>query len=196
MNRRSAILAATTLGSGLPNSASAFLPLVFRVLMGVGVRGTATAGARVMSSRAVSMSVTRSGVTRTMQVVTTRNIGISLTGIVALSVTAAEVVSQYDVKAICVREIDKYATIVTDNVLINPTQLTVNIINAVSNAIEDTKPIYANAGKKEFEFDLPWETGRSVRRFEGFANSNRAVRPFSSGNILFTSSEDVVYERS
>lgn len=195
MYRRKAMLAIAPALLVLQTEADAFVPLLLRILLGVGVRGTATVGARAIASRAVTMSVTRAGVARTMQVVTTREIGISIAGVVALSVTAAEVVAQYDIKAICVREIDKFATVVADNILINPTQLTVNIFNSVSSMLEKTVPIYANAGRKEFEFELPWETGRYVRRFDGSANSDSSVKKFTSGNVLFTSVEDVIYEK-
>lgn len=195
MDRRLASLAIPTLISATATPAAAALPLLLRILLGTGIRGTANVAAQGMARSAVTMSVRRGAMTASMQVVTTKQIGITITGVLALSVPAAEIVAQHDVKAICVRGIDKYATVVADNFMVNSTQLVVNVYNSVNNSLENSIPLYANVGKKEFEFDLPWETGRHVRRFEGSAKTDRTVRPFSSGNVLFTSTEDVVYER-
>ncbi len=196
MERRKILTASTAIAvaGALPN-AGAIGPLaIFRFLLGLGVRGTATAGARAMSSRAVTMSVSRAGVTRSVQVVTTKELGISVAGVVAFSIPAAEAMANHECKSVCIEGVHDLGKVTSSIALPIPTHVTVNIFNGVTRKFEDYRREYVNSGAFEFTFRLPWEPETSVKQFDGRADDDAKIAPFSSGNVLLVRNSDVIYE--
>lgn len=196
MKRRQILAASSAIAvAGSLPSASAIGPLaILRFILGLGVRGTATAGARAMASRAVTMSVSRAGVTRTVQVVTTKELGISVAGVVAFSIPAAEAMANYDCRSVCIEGVHEFGKLTSSIALTIPTHVTLNIFNGVTRKFEDYRREYANSGAFEFTFKLPWEPETSVKQFDGRADDDPRIAPFTTGNVLLVRNADVIYE--
>jgi hypothetical protein len=196
MNRRDGlrVVSGTILCSAIqPRAFGLLVGPILRILLGISVRGTANVAARSVASRAVTMSVSRAGLTSTVQAVTTREIGVSIAGVAALSIPAAELLAEYNCQAIFVKGVDETVTVIS-NALSRPTHITVEIYNSITGRVEDYRREYANSGNFEFKFQLPWEGSRTVKRLNGRADDDHSVPHFSTGNILFTESHDVIYE--
>lgn len=193
MKRRTALKAA--IGAPLFAHPEFGLPWVLpllRVILGLEVRGAATASVagRALASRAVTRTVVRGGVTKTIQTVTTAEMGISIAGVTALSLTAAELLKEYDCKALCVQGVSDTGKVISE-AFSKPSHVTVNIYNTVTGKFEDYARQYVNPGRFEYSFDLPRSLPLGVKFVEGVADDDKSVKPFRSANILLAGAGDV-----
>lgn len=174
-----------------PTALSAgFLIPLFKVLAGVGVKKSAPQIGRIAASRIVTRTVVRGGVTTTVQTITTAELGITVAGITALSVGAAELLSKFDCKLLCVRDESDVATVVSES-LSRPTHVTIDVFDVQTGRVEDYSREYVNPGNSQFKFKIPKTVNVGVKRLDGRADDDPKIQPFSSGNILLAGADDV-----
>jgi len=171
-------------------SAEAFLPLLLRFVFSFAVRREATA----LAGSAVRSALTRtvvSGTTRkTVQVVSTRQLGISIAGISYLSAPAAEAVEKYNCNAVVIQGKNDTSFIESISVIQKSINLQLNIINVHLSKIEHEKGIYIAPGEFRYSIDFPRSLPLGVKRLEAKALKSE-IEPFYSGNILLAGEHDV-----
>jgi len=194
MNRRHALIysSAGVLFSSAVAPASAALQLIplLKILGGLTVKRSAPAAIGIGASRIVTRTIVRGGVVKTVQTVSTAQLGISVAGISALSLGAAELIEKFGCKSIYVRGESDAATVVSQ-ALTRPTHVTINVYNAETGKLEDYGREYVNPGNSEFRFKIPNGVDVGVKRLDGRADDDPTIPPFTSGNVLLAGRDDV-----
>lgn len=179
--RRHALLATGAL-LGAPITSNALLPLLLRFFFTSGVRAGASAAVRGVATRAVTRTVVSGGVTRSVQMVASREIGLSIGGVAFVSVAMAQAVEDYNCKAVCVIGNDKDATLASSSPVKEAMNLTINIINAVANTIESDRGIYITPGEFQYSIPFPNFLQNGVKRLEA-VSPRGLIKPVSSENF-------------
>jgi hypothetical protein len=180
-----AIAGVTVLGS----SAHSFLPLLLRFLFTAGVRTGASAAVRATTRSVVTRTVVSNGVRRSVQMVATKEIGLSIAGVAFISASAAAAIEEHDCKAVCVLGSDHDAVVVAETPVREAMNITINLVNVLTRSVDSERGVYVAPGEFRYSIDFPNALQNGVKRLEAFSPTNLAHRVSSANFYLAHPSE-------
>jgi hypothetical protein len=192
MDRRDVLRAGAGLALGsviLPSEA--FFPLLFRFLFSSAIRAGGSVAVRSSARTVLTRTVTAGATRKTVQVVTTRELGVSIAGVSYVSVAAAEAIEKHKCTAICVQGQSDSTTLISDNPVRQSINLAVNFVNVAANRVEHDWGMYVAPGEFRYSIDFPRFLTPGVKRLDGYSPTPNKIKPFSSGNIYLAGMSDV-----
>lgn len=194
MDRRLALKVAfgsMVVGCGFNANSAIFAIPIFKFFGSLFVRSASSTAIRSVATTTLTRTVVKNGVVRTMAFTSTRSLGISVAGITAISAEAAELYEKFKPQIIVPLEKENPVSIITSQALEKSMQLIVDVTDPAREIVTSSIPIYANKGKSEFNFILPWEVNNpSIRKLEGRSKYDN-IEPFRSETVLFIPKEEI-----